>query len=62
MYSHRVDRKNDDNEKYFRELIDLVYSTIEGYEKYLLDQVKYGDLSRIMIALKEHADKHSSHM
>jgi hypothetical protein len=58
---HRVNR-NEEQDNYVRELVDLVYSTLEGYEKYLLDEIKHGDLSRIMIALKEHADKHTSHL
>ena len=61
---HRVSRndRNEEDEKYIRELVDLVYSTIEGYEKYLLDEIKYGDLSRIMLALRKHADNHTSHL
>jgi|TARA_R110000824_G_scaffold136788_3_gene300498 hypothetical protein len=58
---HRVSQKEDD-EKYVRELVDLVYSTIEGYEKYLLDEIKHSDLSRIMISLREHTDKHTNHL
>lgn len=58
---HRVNQKNDED-KYFQVLIDLVYSTIEGYEKYLLDEISHSDLSRIMISLKKHADEHTSHM
>jgi len=58
---HRVNRTEED-EKYMREIVDLVYSTIEGYEKYLLDEIKYGDLSRIMLALRKHADNHTSHL
>ena len=58
---HRVNRTEED-ENYMRELVDLVYSTIEGYEKYLLDEIKYGDLSRIMLALRKHADNHTSHL
>ena len=58
---HRVNRTEED-EKYMRELVDLVYSTSEGYEKYLLDEMKYGDLSRILLALRKHADNHTSHL
>ena len=58
---HRVNR-NEESEEYVRELVDLVYSTIEGYEKYLLDEIKHGDLSRIMLALRKHADNHTSHL
>jgi hypothetical protein len=58
---HRVNRNKED-ENYVSELVELVYSTIEGYEKYLLDEIKHSDLSRIMIALREHADKHTSHL
>ena len=58
---HRVNR-NEDSDKYIRELIDMVYSTIEGYEKYLLDQINHSDLSRIMIELKKYADEYTSHM
>tara|TARA_R100000005_G_C4879383_1_gene131799 strand:- start:279 stop:461 length:183 start_codon:yes stop_codon:yes gene_type:complete len=58
---HRV-KRDDDREKYTQELIDLVYSTIEGYEKYLLDQISHGDLSRIMVALKDHVDEHKSYL
>ena len=58
---HRVNQ-NEEREKYIRELVDLVYSTVEGYEKYLLDEINYRDLSRIMLALRKHADNHTSHL
>jgi len=58
---HRLNQ-NDDDKKYVRELVDLVYSTIEGYEKYLLDEINHSDLSRIMVSLKDHADRHTSYL
>tara|TARA_B100000287_G_C20476590_1_gene719437 strand:+ start:706 stop:888 length:183 start_codon:yes stop_codon:yes gene_type:complete len=58
---HRVNR-NEERDKYIRELVDLVYSTLEGYEKYLLDEIKHGDLSRIMIALKKHVDENKTYL
>jgi|TARA_R100000458_G_scaffold49922_1_gene49830 hypothetical protein len=58
---HRVNR-NEERDKYIRELVDLVYSTLEGYEKYLLDEIKHGDLSRIMIALKKHVDESNTYL
>jgi len=58
---HRVNRTEED-EKYMRELVDLVYSTIEGYEKYLLDEINHSDLSRIMVSLKDHTDNHGSYL
>ena len=58
---HRVNR-NEERDKYIRELVDLVYSTLEGYEKYLLDEIKHGDLSSIMIAVKEHVDENKTYL
>ncbi len=58
---HRLNQ-NDDDKKYVRELVDLVYSTIEGYEKYLLDEINHSDLSRIMVSLKDHTDNHGSYL
>jgi hypothetical protein len=58
---HRLNQ-NEEDKKYVRELVDLVYSTIEGYEKYLLDEINHSDLSRIMVSLKDHTDNHGSYL
>ena len=43
-------RKKDkkDLEKQLAELIEVSESAVNGYEKYLLDEINYNDLARIM--------------
>ena len=49
-------RKKDkkDLEKQLAELIEVSESAVNGYEKYLLDEINYNDLARIMSNLRKY--------
>ena len=41
-------------EKQLKELIEVAGSAVVGYEKYLLDEINYNDLARIMTNLRKY--------
>ena len=41
-------------EKQLEELIKVSESAVNGYEKYLLDEISYNDLARIMTNLRKY--------
>jgi len=45
MYKKKI---NNNLEKQFAELVEVSQSAVNGYEKYLLDEINYNDLARIM--------------
>ncbi len=46
-----------DLEKQLLELIELSKSAVDGYEKYLLDEINYATLAKIMTNLRDHLPK-----
>lgn len=45
--------KNSKPEKWVKEIMDVSASAVIGYEKYLLDQLNYTELARIMTKLRK---------
>lgn len=41
-------------EKQLKELIKVSQSAVDGYERYLLDEINYNDLARIMSNLRKY--------
>lgn len=54
-----LNRPNKDtaNQDYFLKLADLSAEAVYGYEKYLLDQIDYKKLAKIMKELRDHLEK-----
>jgi len=51
----KKDTKNNQNdENQLKELIEVAKSAVIGYEKYLLDEINYNDLARIMSNLRKY--------
>ena len=44
-------------QKQLDELVEVASSAVNGYEKYLLDEINYATLARIMTNLQEHLPK-----
>ena len=43
-----------DVQKQLNELIEVASSAVNGYEKYLLDELNYANLAKIMTNLRDH--------
>ena len=43
----------EDKEKWLNDLIEIGESVVIGYEKYLLNEIDYRDLAKIMLLLRE---------
>jgi hypothetical protein len=43
----------EDKEQWLADLIEIGESVVIAYEKYLLDQISYTDLARVMLLLRE---------
>jgi hypothetical protein len=43
----------EDREKWLNDLIEIGESVVIGYEKYLLNEIDYKDLAKIMLLLRE---------
>ena len=43
-----------DIKKQLEELVEVSQSAVDGYERYLLDEINYNDLARIMANLRKH--------
>ena len=41
-------------QKQLEELIEVSKSAVDGYERYLLDEINYNDLARIMANLRKY--------
>ena len=48
------------DEEYNTTLLELAADAVVSYEKYLLDQMNYKDLAKIMKNLRTHIEKQSS--
>ena len=46
-------KEPEDKSKWLQDLIEAGESAVKGYEKYLLDEINYDDLAKIMKALSE---------
>jgi hypothetical protein len=47
----------DTNQEYFLKLADLSAEAVYSYEKYLLDEIDYKKLAKIMKELRDHLEK-----
>lgn len=53
-----LNRQNkDNNNDYYTKLAELSSEAVLGYEKYLLDQIDYRKLAKIMKELRDHLEK-----
>lgn len=43
----------DDKDQWLEDLIEIGESVVIAYEKYLLDEISYQDLARVMLLLRE---------
>ena len=43
-----------DIKKQLEELVEVSQSAVDGYERYLLDEINYNDLARIMANLRKY--------
>ena len=54
----KADQKTvEDVQNQLSELAEVVESAVVGYEKYLLDEINYNDLARIMTNLRSYIPK-----
>ena len=44
--------KNKDNQSWVNDLVDAAESAVIGYEKYLLDEISYKQLAKLMAQLR----------
>jgi hypothetical protein len=47
-------RTKEDLQKQLDDIVEVSKSAVIGYEKYLLDEINYNDLARIMSNLRKH--------
>jgi len=53
-----LSRPNKDaNQEYFLKLADLSAEAVYSYEKYLLDEIDYRKLAKVMKELRDHLEK-----
>lgn len=53
-----LNRQNkDNNNEYCPKLVELSLEAVFAYEKYLLDQIDYKKLAKIMKELRDHLEK-----